>query len=209
MLCVGAGTGTVTSAIAPLVESVVGIDISETMLDLARRKPSSPNVSYMVMDARHLSFASGSFDRVAARMLFHHLVDGAKVAMRECYRVLKRGGTMLFSEGVPPDESVKARFVEIFRLKEKRLTFMPGDIMELLEGGGFVGVELKEHWIRGVSVRGWLEDSCVNDNHDRILQLHRGADDGFKRAYNMRVTGDDAVIDWKFVIATARKGTKP
>jgi len=206
VLDVGTGTGAVAKAIASLVNSIVAIDISESMLNIAVQNGDLLNILYQNMDVRKLYFAPETFDKVTARMVFHHILEGRNKAIRECYRVLRKGGILIFSEGVPPDERVKPRYEAIFKLKEPRVTFMPKDIVYLLRLGGFKNIRLRSRWMRNMSVRKWLENSCIdNENLERIIQLHKEGDDHFKQVYNMRVTSNDVYIDWKFIIATGMK----
>jgi len=52
------------------------------------------NVSFQVEDSEATSFSSETFDSaLMANML--HTVDDPLKALRECYRVLKKGGTLL------------------------------------------------------------------------------------------------------------------
>lgn len=65
-LDVGTGTGAVARLLAaryPEAE-IRGADLSERMIDEARRLTDSPRVTYVVADATRLPFADGSFDLV-------------------------------------------------------------------------------------------------------------------------------------------------
>lgn len=50
-----------------------------------------------------------------------------------CYKLLKKDGLMILSEGVPPTKRVKKDYIEIFRLKEKKLTFYEEDLVDLMK----------------------------------------------------------------------------
>ncbi|HOG24351.1 MAG TPA: class I SAM-dependent methyltransferase, partial [Candidatus Omnitrophota bacterium] len=104
-LDVGSGTGIIAHTVSPFVKQVVGIDISEDMLKCAHN-PAFKNVQFIRMDAHDLKFRTASFHKVTARMCFHHIIEHTQKAMHECYRVLKKGGRMIFSEGVPPTKHV-------------------------------------------------------------------------------------------------------
>jgi ubiquinone/menaquinone biosynthesis C-methylase UbiE len=206
VLDVGTGTGAVAEAVAPLVKEVVAVDISKSMLNIARGKGNSLNIDYKYADARRLPFPSGVFDKVTGRMVFHHIMEGGDRAILECCRVLKSGGIIVFSEGVPPDERVKPRYDEIFRIKERRKTYLPKDIVSTLKFGGFQKIRCKTYWMRNVSVRNWLEDSCLkSESLEEIIRLHMEGSSYFREVYNMRVASDDVFMDWKFIIATGMK----
>ena len=205
VLDIGTGTGIVAKAISRLISQVHGIDISPDMLEVASRKASG-NIIWEKMDARELVFPSDHFDKVTARMVFHHILEDREKALKECWRVLKPGGRLILSEGVPPDKKCRCRYDEIFRLKEERVSFLPEEIESLLTVCGFRNIRLRPFWMRRVSTREWLVHSGVKPElTEKILKMHIDSDDHFKKAYNMEVTEDDVIVDWKFVIATAEK----
>lgn len=106
VLDVGTGTGLVAHAVAPFVRQVIDVDTSRDMLQHAI-ETQQDNEEFIVNDVRRIQYPDGYFDEVTARMVFHHILEGTQQAMRECYRVLAPGGRMIFSEGVPPHESVR------------------------------------------------------------------------------------------------------
>ena len=67
VLEIGAGTGNISLHIAPHVGSVIGVDLSHEMVQVAREKCSSmglSNVGFQVGDAYDLPFGDGTFDKV-------------------------------------------------------------------------------------------------------------------------------------------------
>jgi len=60
-------------------------------------------------------FADEVFDKITCRQVFHHIRRFRQKAMVECYRMLKKEGMMIFSEGVPPTKRVKKDYVGISR----------------------------------------------------------------------------------------------
>ena len=121
VLDVGTGTGIVGKAICPFAKEVIGADLCPKMLEQAA-KGAPLNMKFVQADLHSLPFDDGSFDKVTARMVFHHVLEKTHEAMRECRRVLKKGGRMVFSEGVPPTRHVVDFYTEMFRLKEERIT---------------------------------------------------------------------------------------
>jgi len=206
VLDVGTGTGIIAKAIAPLVKRVIAIDTSKEMTSIAKEKVNALNVIFKNDDARDLKFEDNSFTKVTARMVFHHILSGREKAIKECYRVLQPKGLVVFSEGVPPNNECRPLYDNIFALKEKRVSFMPEEIRALLEQGGFVDVKMTSYWMRRISTRKWLENSGLpKPLVQKILFMHINADENFKKAYNMVVTKDDAIVDWKFAIAVGLK----
>src|SRR4051812_35639540 len=64
ILDVGCGTGTLSAALADLGAAPVGVDISPTMIDGARRRFS--DLTFVVADAQHEPLP-GPFDQIVSR----------------------------------------------------------------------------------------------------------------------------------------------
>jgi ubiquinone/menaquinone biosynthesis C-methylase UbiE len=118
VLDVGTGTGIIAHTISPFVNKVVGIDISGDMLSHAFEHRTD-NEEFTKMDAVKLNFEDDVFTKVTARMVFHHILENTQKAMDECYRVLKPGGKMIFSEGVPPSEHLKPFYAKCSSLRKR------------------------------------------------------------------------------------------
>jgi len=205
VLDVGTGTGIVAHAVSPLVAEVVGVDISPDMLARARTVWVA-NAVFEEGNTCELHFPDNEFDKVTARMVFHHLIESGDQAVRECYRVLKPGGLMILSEGVPPDHSLGDWFTCMFALKEERLTFFEEDLVALMQGGGFDVEQVLAHVSPQVSIGNWLQSSGLpQERQDRIMQMHLDLGETGKRYYNMTLTDDDVLCDFKYLILVGRK----
>ncbi len=203
VLDVGTGTGIIAHAVSPFVKEVIGLDKSQHMLEHSNWFGNMYFIKRNIFDP---IFKDEVFDKVTARQVFHHILRGTQKAMNECYRVLKKGGLMVFSEGVPPSPEVKQDYIEIFKLKEKRLTFMEEDLIALVERAGFKNIQSKILWLRKMSVRNWLVNSGLPQPiQGRIFDLHANAGDYFKKVYNMVEIEGDCLIDMKMVILTGEK----
>lgn len=97
VLEVGVGTG-LSLPMYPTWVRITGIDVSREMLVRARRRverEALANVEALVeMDAEHMSFADGSFDRVVA-MYVVSVVQHPERVMAELRRVCRPGGEIL------------------------------------------------------------------------------------------------------------------
>jgi ubiquinone/menaquinone biosynthesis C-methylase UbiE len=71
-LDVGCGSGILACKLAEHYERVVGIDISEDMLSIARSKRALANVAYRFMDANAIALTE-QFDLIVSNTTFHHL----------------------------------------------------------------------------------------------------------------------------------------
>ena len=205
VLDIGTGTGIVAHTISPYIEKVVGIDISSDMLKKAITHKVTNDV-FIKSDARKLPFPDNIFSKVTARMVFHHILDNTEKAMKECYRVLKKKGKMVFSEGIPPSEHVKSFYTEMFKLKEERLTFMEKDLENLMVKAGFKIKDKLIHWNKKSSIKNWLRNSGLpQEIQDKIFKMHLDLDEKGKKDYNMVIENEDCFIDMKFVILVGEK----
>jgi ubiquinone/menaquinone biosynthesis C-methylase UbiE len=93
-LDIGCGTGLVTELLARCVGSagsVVGIDLSASMLDIARACRGAPNTTYMTMAAEHVVFRDRSFDLVTYGESLPYLIDPL-ASLEEAVRLLRPSG---------------------------------------------------------------------------------------------------------------------
>jgi ubiquinone/menaquinone biosynthesis C-methylase UbiE len=98
VLDVGCGPGVAVRAAAGSVARAVGVDRSEAMVDIARRRSQGiSNVEFAVGAAESLPFPDADFDRVWTIHAFHHWEDPAR-GIAEVLRVLRPGGRFLVIE---------------------------------------------------------------------------------------------------------------
>ena len=96
VLEVGVGTGLSLPVYPPGAE-VIGIDISEPMLERARARLDAlerEDVFLQRMDARAMAYPDGHFDRLLAPYVISVVADPAKV-LHEMVRVCRPGGTII------------------------------------------------------------------------------------------------------------------
>jgi SAM-dependent methyltransferase len=95
LLDVGCGPGTITIDLAKrfAFDLAVGVDVSEPVLEGARKEAEAQgaDVRFGYADVSRLPFPEGSFDVVHAHQLLQHLADPVS-ALREMGRVCKPGG---------------------------------------------------------------------------------------------------------------------
>lgn len=203
VLDVGTGTGIVAHAVRPFVKQVIGLDKSQHMLEHSNWYG---NMYFIKRNILNRLFADKVFDKITCRQTFHHILRYRQKAMDICYQMLKRGGMMIFSEGVPPTKRVRKDYIKIFRLKEKRATFYEEDLVNLMKRSSFKNIKLKTIRLQKMRVRDWLSNSGLPKIiQEKIYMLHKNADDYFKEAYNMVETDNDCLIDMKMAILSGRK----
>jgi len=203
VLDVGMGTGIMARAISPLVKKVIGMDISQDMFEHGNW---NNNIHFIKRDIRDPYFYDNIFDKIMARMVFHHITEGTREAMDECYRILKNRGKMVLAEGIPPTSEVRQEYINIFKLKEKRLTFMEEELINMMRRSGFKDINVSQYIMKNFSVNNWLENSgLTKKKQDEIFKMHTMGSDMFKKAYNMKIIKDDCFIDVKNLILVGEK----
>jgi ubiquinone/menaquinone biosynthesis C-methylase UbiE len=97
VLDVGTGTGLVAQLVAGPVRpgTVIGIDLSERMLSVARSR-RLPNAQFVGMAAEHLVFRPATFNLVTMGEALAYFADPA-AALAEAHRVLKPKGRLAIS----------------------------------------------------------------------------------------------------------------
>jgi ubiquinone/menaquinone biosynthesis C-methylase UbiE len=171
----GAGTGLLALALAPRVQKLVAVDISERMLERLDDRAAADgvhNVEPLVADLRRLPLEDESATLVVSNYAFHHLDDpGKELALAEARRILRPGGRlvlcdMMFSLSLEPRdrrlvwEKVKALLKRgpagVARILRNGVRVVAGrweqpatpeSWQEMLEARGFeqVRIELLEH----------------------------------------------------------------
>lgn len=132
VLELGTGTGPVAIKLAQRVGadgSVVGIDVNEGMLRIAREKKARLGLSkieFKEMSMEKMKFPDNTFDHVISNFAvcccFHY-----DKTLREVYRVLKPGGKLTFNQYGPHDSDVSRVFD---RVLSKYKTRKPSEVLK-------------------------------------------------------------------------------
>ena len=109
ILEVGVGTGLSLSSYAP-TSRVVGVDISEPMLEKARGRVAKQKLRHVesiaLMDAETLDFATSSFDVVVAQYVVTAIPNPEK-ALDEFLRVVRPGGEIILTSRLGAETGVR------------------------------------------------------------------------------------------------------
>ena len=76
--------------------SVVGVDISHKMLEVAKEKTHFPQVEYKCCAIEDVEFPEESFDVILSSLAFHYVAD-YEILVKKIYRILKSGGKLVFT----------------------------------------------------------------------------------------------------------------
>jgi ubiquinone/menaquinone biosynthesis C-methylase UbiE len=124
VLEIGTGTGPTLKLIArnPAITSFTGVDLSNGMLDEARKVV--PEVNYPVtlrqMDAGHLDFPDASFDTVTTSLMLCTVPDPT-LALREMARVCRPNGRVVLLEHVQAPNPILAGVQKLLTPLQKRM----------------------------------------------------------------------------------------
>jgi len=172
-LDVGTGTGLVAHLVAAKVSpgAVIGIDLSDRMLSIARSKQTK-NTQFLGMAAERLVFRPQTFDLVTMGEALAYLADPGE-ALLEAHRVLRPRGRLaiscqrrslstraqdLFFQGLAP--LARRHYLSLPRYSSERSRFGEPDLLpQLLESAGFK-VDLMTETVTGgraQNARDWIE----------------------------------------------------
>lgn len=113
LLDVACGPGEFTRFCARRISWVVGVDISDHLMEMASEKArleSLENISFHCLDVERIPFEGNQFSFVLCKSAFHHFERPLKV-MREMVRLTRLGGRISTQDIVAyPDPYVNAYF---------------------------------------------------------------------------------------------------
>ena len=73
ILDIGCGTGELSSRLAQTADSVLGIDISQRMLNVAKEKNTSANIRYEKLSMENIGSLGKKFDMAVSSLAFHYV----------------------------------------------------------------------------------------------------------------------------------------
>jgi SAM-dependent methyltransferase len=115
------GPGIISRTLAPHVGELHGVDMTPTMVELARREAARArlrNASFAVGDATALDIPTASMDGAIARFAIHHVPVPSRL-FAELARVVRRGGRIVLADHIADaDADAAAWSQEIERLRD-------------------------------------------------------------------------------------------
>jgi ubiquinone/menaquinone biosynthesis C-methylase UbiE len=175
---IGAGTGLLSLAIAPLVSRLWAIDISPAMTEYLRAKAASAEVQNLELttaSAISLPLVDNSADVVVSNYCYHHLRDPEKErALAEAFRVLRPGGRIVLGDMMFRVDVADTRSRRVLAAKVKAMLRRgPTGIMRLIRN---TGRYLVRRWEHPADAR-WWDQALSRTGFERVeLQLldHEG-----------------------------------
>ncbi len=131
----GAGTGLISSRVAPLVNKIVAVDISKAMLDKLVSKPELHGKVEAVCQDITTKPIDGKFDLIMSAMALHHIQDTNKL-IQVFSEHLKSGAMIALADLDKEDGSFHPEDIEgVFHFGFERDAFQ-----EILKNNGFFDV---------------------------------------------------------------------
>jgi len=153
VLEIGVGSGLNLPFYGTSVEQVYGLDPSEELLVMARKKARAITfpIDFLAHSGEEIPLDNGCVDTVVTTWTLCTIPDPA-MALKEMRRVLKPGGMLLFAEhGLAPEASVQGWQQRLNPLWS-RITGgcnLTRKMDELIQASGFRIVELKMEYAEG------------------------------------------------------------
>lgn len=141
VLDIATGPGYIAEAFAGAAREVVGVDLTEAMLAIAKERTKErgvSNVSFHAADAQNLPFEDEAFDVVVCRLALHHLLKPLQV-LHEMARVCRVGGTVLVEDIYASEHSERAAYQdrwEILRDPSHVRTLALSELLQLFRDSG-------------------------------------------------------------------------
>jgi SAM-dependent methyltransferase len=179
-LDVGTGAGVLALALAPLVRTVVGLDVVPELLEAARRN-APQNATFVEGDATSLPFDDGYFDLTAMRRTLHHM-RRPELAIAELARVTAPGGRIVVEDQLAPADPLAG--IELDRFERARdpshtRTLSDQDFRGLFDANGLV-LERSERAIHRRELGPYLElAGCEGEDAERARALSPGGPDAY------------------------------
>ena len=142
VLEVGIGTGKNLPYYHRDTLDLTAIDFSSGMLDIAEEKKNHMGwneLNLYRMDIENMRFDDESFDTIVSTFVFCTVPDPQK-GLQELYRVLKRGGKVIFLEHMKSRYAILNNFLKIMNFFSSRLlgTSMLRETQKNIQECGFV-----------------------------------------------------------------------
>ncbi|WP_192349943.1 class I SAM-dependent methyltransferase [Algoriphagus sp. Y33] len=206
VLDIACGTGIVSCEFAKHAHFVTGIDITEEMLDHARKsqqKENLQNVSWETGDVTDLPYPDNHFSLVISRFGFHHFLDPLQV-LSEMTRVCKSNGLiMVVDVSVPDDKINKYNEMEKLRDYSHVSTISKAGFASIFEKTGLKHPETDDY-VMQITLNEQLQASFPTnpDELKNMILQDIGVDN---LGINARWFGEEVMLNYPIHIFSARK----
>ena len=197
ILEVGIGTGAVAEKMVEKLGHLRGIDISPDMIS----KIDNPKISAIIGDAQKLNFENNTFDLIYMRNVIHY-IDHPEKVFSEILRCLMPGGYFLFSQVVPPDDSISEEYDWLVGRNIHYPTRT--EIINWMDQ--FKTINENNYILTGQSIMNWLKNTCnEKTERDEVVARHIETSELYKRLVNYSALKNDIYVDIKHLMILAQK----
>jgi len=184
---VACGTGALTIPVSRHIDpagTIVGIDINDGMLNIARSK--STVVEWLNVPAEALPFDDNYFNCAVSQFGLMYF-ENQQSAVREMMRVLQPGGTLAVAvwdelDNNPGFAAEEHLWQQVFGAEVDEDPYRLGDkdaLENLFKGSGVTDIQIETHqrtahfdsiesWIH-TGAKGWVEDDALTDDQLKLL----------------------------------------
>ena len=197
ILEVGIGTGAVAEKMVEKLGHLRGIDISPDMIS----KIDNPKISAIIGDAQKLKFENNTFDLIYMRNVIHY-IDHPERVFSEILRCLIPGGYFLFSQVVPPDDSISEEYDWLVGRNIHYPTRT--EIINWIDQ--FKTINENNYILTGQSIMNWLNNTCnEKTERDEVVARHIETSELYKTLVNYSALKNDIYVDIKHLMILAQK----
>ena len=157
-------------------EKVVGIDISEKMLEVAKQENSDPKITYLHMPMEDIGEIDEKFDVVVSSLAFHYIEDFSGV-LKNIYAHLNDGGVFIYSQEHPMNTC-----------------FSDGQRWTFDENGKKLHVNLKNYCVEKETECNWFIDGIKRYHRMFSTIINTLVDTGFKIERVLEPHPDDEIL---------------
>ena len=160
---IGCGTGKNTEWLITKGENIVGVDISDEMLSIAKQKVTGKSVSFIKADVtENWDFTSASFDLIVCSLVLEH-IENLEIIIMQIAEHLKIGGLLYIGELHPFKQYMGSKAKFETEAGEQIVTGFTHHITDFTEIAKKVGLKLEV-------IKEYFDDDD-RSNPPRILAL--------------------------------------
>jgi SAM-dependent methyltransferase len=191
----GCGSGRHAIILAQRFDQVVGVDISESLINIARERPSPQNVGYQVSDLMNFADPEG-FDLVFSSNTLHHLPD-LDAGLLHLGGLVRAGGRVVLIDNVARRPSQKmltgwtpARWVYVLGAVRE----FPGDVARIgwRQAAWQLKFRMSAPWLAHLAGDRYLLPQVLEQRYGAVFRGAQFTDLGFAHGmvWDQRLNGD-------------------
>lgn len=201
---VAAGTCICGRALAPFVEDITCLDLTEEMLEQGKRlaeESGLKNIYFRTGNAEKLPYEEETFDLVITRLSFHHFINPV-IPFREMQRVLKNGGKLVVWDMEATEEPLRKIDDKIEKLRDPSHT-------RILSREEFEEMFEKDFWLQceettlvPVKLKSWMEltDTPEELQNEIVDLMKNDLAGGEKTGFSPYMKGTEIMFDHRWLL---------